>query len=93
MDDKARELTPEKANKDYNAGGLLDALYGMSAMDILRAVNKLGGENKNIFLLTYAYKFSRRKTAKTLNDIELNIHARLQKAQKRLRALLLRGDY
>lgn len=82
-----------KDDGNFNAAGLIDALRGMSAIDIVKAVNKLGGENKNIFLLKYAYKLTCSEIAKTLNETEQNIGARLGRAQKRLRALILRGDY
>jgi RNA polymerase sigma-70 factor (ECF subfamily) len=93
MEIDAREYGEAKGEREFNAAGLADALRGMSARDIIKAVNKLGGENKNIFLLYYAYNFSCRKISKALNETETNVAARLQKAQKRLRALLLRGDY
>ena len=88
---KARDLQPVKERKEYTARGLDGALAEMSASDIIKVVNKLGGVNKNIFLLNYAFGFSHKKTAGTLNDTETNVAARLQKAQKKLRALLLRG--
>ena len=92
-DDAPYALKPEKENKNFNAGGIEEALYDMSASDIIRVVNKLGGENRNIFLSKYAFGISCGKTAKTLNESEASVAARLQKAQKRLRALLLRGVY
>ena len=88
-----REFYPEKENKNFNAWGIEEALYEMSVSDIVRAVNKLGGENKNIFLLKYAFGFSQKKIAGTLNENDEIVAARLQKAQKRLRAILLRGRY
>ena len=93
MDGAAREPDPAETKKDFDATGLEEALHIMPASTIIKVVNKLGGENKNIFLLKYAYKFSRRKIAKTLDDTEANIAARLYKAQRRLRALLLRGGF
>jgi len=88
---KTRDMQPVKEHKNYTARGLDDALAEMSASDIIKVVNKLGGVNKNIFLLNYAFGFTRKKTAGTLNDTETNVAARLQRAQKKLRALLLRG--
>ena len=82
-----------KKDKSFDARGIKEALNVMPAKSITKAVNKLGGENKNIFLLKYAYGFSCRKIAKTLDDSESNISVRLLKAQKRLRALLLRGGF
>jgi len=91
MENKSRDLTPAKESREFSAYGLEDTLHEMSSSDITKVVNRLGGENKNIFLLKYAYGFSDAKTARTLNESENNVAARLQKAQKKLRALLLRG--
>jgi len=88
---KTGELKPDKENKDYTARGLEHKLYEMPASDIVKAVNKLGGENRNIFLLKYAFNFTNVKIARTLNEPEINVAARLQRAQKKMRALLLRG--
>ena len=91
MDEKAQDLELSKENRDFSAKGLEKALHEMSSSDITKVVNRLGGENKNIFLLKYAFGFSCGKTAKTLSESERNVAARLQKAQKKLRVLLLRG--
>ena len=88
---KAQDLAPSKENRGFSAAGLENAIHEMSSSDILAAVNRLGGENKNIFLLKYAYGFTNAKTARTLGEPEGNVAARLHKAQKKLRALLLRG--
>ena len=93
MADNARGTDPTKDNWDFDAGGIEEALYVMPSSAIIKVVNKLGGENKNIFLLKYTYGLSMRKIAGTLNEAESNIAVRLRKAQRRLRALLLRGDY
>jgi len=90
-DGKAQDLEPAKESRDFSAKGLEKALYELSSSDIIKVVNKLGGENKNIFLMKYAFGFSNGKTAKTLKEPEGNVAARLQKAQRKLRVLLLKG--
>jgi len=93
MDNKAKEFSPEKQKKGFSVKGMEEALYEMPASDILKLVNRLGGENRNIFIFKYAYDISIRNTARALNETAQNIEARLQIAQKRLRSLLLRGGY
>ena len=92
-ENKGKDLEPVKDNQGFNSRGLEDALYDMSASDIIKVINKLGGKNKNVFLLKYAYDFTNKKTADTLKETKNNVAARLQKAQKKLRALLLRGGF
>ena len=87
----SRDMRPAKTKNKFNAKGLENAMLEMSASDTVKAVNKLGGVNKNIFLLKYEFGFSNKKTAGTLNESETNVTARLQLAQKKLRAILLRG--
>lgn len=88
---KNRDLRLEKDKGGLSAKGLENAMLDMPASETVKIVNQLGGENKNIFLLKYEFGFSNKRTAGTLNETEINIAARLQKAQKKLRALLLRG--
>ena len=93
MESSPVDEKPANPDGDFNAAGIEEALYVMPASAITKVLNRLGGENKNIFLLKYAYGFSIHKIAGTLNDNEANIGARLYKAQRRLRTLLLRGEF
>ena len=93
MESEALYASPSVDAKPFNASGIQEALFDMSASDIIKVVNKLGGENKNIFLLKYAYGMALKKTAATLNESEAAVGERLHKLQRRLRALLLRGGF
>jgi len=87
---KTPDVGIARGKNTFSASGVGDMLYEMPAADLIKVVNKLGGLNRNIFLLKYAYGFKNRKTAKTLNEPEINVEARLRMAQRKLRALLLR---
>ncbi|MCL2057751.1 MAG: sigma-70 family RNA polymerase sigma factor [Oscillospiraceae bacterium] len=93
MENEARHVAPAQDKKPFDARGIEEALFDMSASDIIKVVNKLGGENKNIFLLNYGYGLSNKKTAMTLKESETVVRDRLHKTQRRLRALLLRGGF
>ena len=90
LEKKAPDVGIARGKNSFSASGIGEMLYEMPAADLIRLVNKLGGVNRNIFLLKYAYGFNNRKTAKTLHESEINVEARLRMAQRKLRALLLR---
>lgn len=71
--------------------GMEQALYNMSSDEIIKAVNKLGGKNKNVFLLKYAFDFTNKKSAGTLGESEDDIEDRLYISQKKIRSLMLKN--
>ena len=86
-----REALVARGGRDFSIKGVEDALYEMSASDIIKIVNRLGGVNKNIFLLKYAYGMPVRKISQILGDTEANIEIRLNRAQKKLCGILAEG--
>jgi len=88
---KTRDSGDADRDSGYDSHDIETALYEISAAEIITFVNKLGGVNKNIFLLKHAFGLSLSDIAEMLGDSAANVAARLQKAQRRLGALIMRG--
>ena len=82
-----------QSNNDFSVRKLENALAEMSAYDISAAVNRLGGLNRNIFILTYVYGASIRRVSRILGEAEAVTAWRLQTAQRKLCALLSGGGF
>ena len=70
-----------------------EALAKISAEEIYAIVAQLPEEQKNVFLLRFAYDMPLREIGKTLGLTENNVAVRLHRAKKKLSELLTKGGY
>ncbi|MDR1439101.1 MAG: sigma-70 family RNA polymerase sigma factor [Clostridiales bacterium] len=82
---------PAEALPDEIGGGVEPEAYvieKLSSEEIYRLINRLGEEDKNIFLLKFAYGMSHKEIGRTLGMAENNVTVRLHRTRKKLGAMV-----
>lgn len=84
------EITEEKEAEINIEASILD---NISASEIIKLIDELNDELKNVFLLKYAKELSHREIADVLGITENNVTVRLHRAKQKLSILLEKEGY